>query len=167
MPIKLIDRLLFTQGGMCFFCEKPLARADASVEHLVASANGGLNRDDNCVACCKSLNQLLGSKPLKEKMQVVLNQKGEFKCPNGAQKMTSQAKPAKAPSVVSLNDKYLLVVKNLKKNRSAKPNKLAKLKSMIGALFQGKISPGELDALVQQLQSKGAISISGSAITYK
>ena len=100
-------------------------------------------------------------------MQVILNQKGEFKCPNGARKTTSQAKPAKAPSVVSLNDKYLLVVKNLNKRRSAKPSKVAKLKSMIGALFQGKISPGELDALVQQLQSKGAISVSGSAITYK
>lgn len=167
MPIKPRERLLFTQGGLCFFCKKPLAPADASVEHLVASANGGSNRDDNCVACCKSLNALLGSMSLKEKMQVVLNQKGEFKCPNGAQKTTAKAKPAKPSLVAPVNDYYSQLLKNLKQRGNAKPRTVSRLKSMIGALFQSKISPHEVETLVQQLKSSGAITITGSAITYK
>src|SRR5574343_914870 len=73
-----LDRLLFAQGGQCFFCRKPLPKAEASVEHLLASTNGGTNDDGNCVACCKALNHLLGSKSIKEKMQIVLNQRGNF-----------------------------------------------------------------------------------------
>ena len=57
MPTKPLDRLMFAQGNLCFFGKEPLARADASVEHLVASANGGTNADDNCVACCKTVTQ--------------------------------------------------------------------------------------------------------------
>ena len=56
MPTKPLDRLMFAQGGLCFFCDKALPQGEASVEHLVASANGGANGDDNCVACCKALN---------------------------------------------------------------------------------------------------------------
>ena len=73
---------MFVQGGLCFFCEQPLAQGDASVEHLVASANGGGNGDDNCVVCCKALNALFGSMSLKDKIRAVLRQKGTFKCPN-------------------------------------------------------------------------------------
>ena len=76
-----LDRLLFTQGGLCFFCRRLLPKADASVEHLVASANGGTNDEGNCVACCKTLNHLLGAKSIREKMQIVLNQRGNFHCP--------------------------------------------------------------------------------------
>ncbi|MEK6259333.1 MAG: HNH endonuclease [Planctomycetota bacterium] len=83
MPSKPIDRLLFAQGGQCFFCHHELSPPEASVEHLVATSNGGSNDPDNCVACCKALNVLLGHMSLKEKLRVVLNQKGEFKCPNG------------------------------------------------------------------------------------
>ncbi len=83
MPTKRLERLMFVQGGNCFFCKAPLAKADASIEHLFASANGGANNEDNCVACCKSVNAILGSMSLKEKFQVVLNQKGNFKCPKG------------------------------------------------------------------------------------
>lgn len=82
MATKPIDRLLFAQGGQCFFCLKQLTKQEASVEHLLASSNGGSNSDDNCVVTCKSLNALLGSMTLKEKIKVVLNQKGKFKCPN-------------------------------------------------------------------------------------
>jgi hypothetical protein len=78
---------MFAQGGQCFFCKKSLAKNEASVEYLVASANGGRNDDENCAACCKSINKLLGSMSLKEKIQVVLNQRGHFKCPNDGPKM--------------------------------------------------------------------------------
>src|SRR5665647_3213554 len=93
MPTKPLDRLMFVQGGICFFCKQPLPKAEASVEHLLASANGGGNSDENCVACCKTVNALLGSMSLKEKFQVVLNQKGQFKCPNGAVATKAAAKP--------------------------------------------------------------------------
>ena len=116
MPTRPLDRLMFAQGGVCFFCKAPLTKADASVEHLVASANGGRNDDDNCVVCCKAVNALLGSMSLKEKIQVVLNQKGHFKCPNG-----SQRSAAKVPQVVAkpkaVPDKYTVVVANLRQRR--------------------------------------------------
>jgi len=75
---------MFAQGGRCFFCKQPLPKTEASVEHLVASANGGSNNDENRVACCKAVNALLGSMSLKEKIRVMLNQQGQFKCPNGS-----------------------------------------------------------------------------------
>jgi hypothetical protein len=83
MPTKPLDRLMFAQGDLCFFCKHPLPKAEASVEHLVAKARDGSSKDENCVACCKAMNALLGSMSLKEKFQVVLNQKGTFICPNG------------------------------------------------------------------------------------
>jgi hypothetical protein len=52
---------MFVQGGNCFFCKSPLPKADASIKHLFASANGGGNNEENCVACCKSLSAILGS----------------------------------------------------------------------------------------------------------
>jgi HNH endonuclease len=97
--VKQLDRLLFEQGGECFFCRKALAKSEASIEHLVASANGGPNHEDNCVACCKTLNALLGSKALKQKFQVVLNQRGSFKCP--AEALPIEAGESPAPSATS------------------------------------------------------------------
>jgi HNH endonuclease len=79
--MKQLDRLLFEQGSECFFCRKPLLKAEATIEHLVATANGGPNHEDNCVVCCKTFNALLGSKALKQKIHVLLNQKGAFRCP--------------------------------------------------------------------------------------
>src|SRR5688500_13713976 len=102
MPIKPLTKLLFAQGGLCFFCKKPLPAADASVEHLVASSNGGSNCDENCVACCKSLNALLGRMSLKEKIQVFLNQKGQFECPNGVQRKVMEIGPQASPKATKL-----------------------------------------------------------------
>ncbi len=82
MPTKPIDKLLFIQGGRCFFCDKKLTKQEASIEHLLASSKGGANSYENCVAYCKKLNGLFGNMTIKEKFQVVLNQKGEFTCPN-------------------------------------------------------------------------------------
>ena len=96
MPTTPLDRLMFAQGGLCFFCGQSLPKNEASVEHLVASANGGNNNDENRVACCKAVNALLGSMSLKEKIQVVLNQQGRFKCPNGTGSIRSAASPKAA-----------------------------------------------------------------------
>jgi len=108
MPLKPVDRLLFAQGGRCFFCNHPLPITEASVEHLVARANGGHDSDENCVACCLTLNRIFGCMSLKEKLQIVLNQNGKFKCPAGlpsAQVAAPQLAPiphlAPAPKPVS------------------------------------------------------------------
>ncbi|WP_273704237.1 HNH endonuclease [Candidatus Accumulibacter vicinus] len=79
--MKQLDRLLFEQGGDCFFCKQPLAKADASIEHLLAQANGGTSAEENVVACCKAINSLLGNKPLKEKLAIILRQRQGFRCP--------------------------------------------------------------------------------------
>lgn len=164
MPTKPIERLIFAQGGLCFFCKKPLSNADASVEHLVASANGGGNRDD------KSLNALLGSMSLKEKIQVVLNQKGQFKCPNGAERPAGVGASAKSPDVVAVTrptaDKYSQIVANLRQRGDAKPRTVSKLSSTINALYQNKLSKYELTSLLQQLQEGGVIAVSGTKVTY-
>ena len=102
MTMKQLDRLLFEQGNQCFFCRKPLKPIDASVEHLVASANCGTNGEENCVACCKKLNALLGSKSLKEKVQIVLNQRGSFRCPEDVER-ERLASVAKATAPVTIN----------------------------------------------------------------
>ena len=86
-----LERLLFLQGHLCFFCQEPIPNGQASVEHLAPSSKGGGNSDDNCVACCKMLNQLLGNLPLKEKLRVFLNQTGRIQCPTRVAQATSQA----------------------------------------------------------------------------
>lgn len=163
-PLK---RLLWAQGGKCFFCEKRLPETEASVEHLVASSNGGSNGDQNCVACCKALNALLGNRSLKEKIQVVLNQKGRFACPDPVATKVAKKAPLTSPKALpSLAEHYAQVVENLKQRGSAKPRTVAKLKSTIAALLQSKLSSNGVDALIQQLQSCGVISISGTRVTY-
>lgn len=158
MPTRPLDRLIFAQGGLCFFCRDPLPKADASVEHLVASANGGRNDDENCVVCCKAMNALLGSMSLKEKIQVVLNQKGQFKCPNGPQ--TASAKP-KAET-----NRYAVVVANLHQRGAAKPKSVKTLSSTIRALFQKDITDKELSTILQQLETDGVLTIAGTKVSY-
>lgn len=170
MPTKPLDRLMFVQGGQCFFCKQPLPKAEASVEHLLASANGGGNNDENCVACCKAVNALFGSMSLKEEFQVVLNQNGQFKCPNGAgsAKAATQAKtsPKAAAIAKPKDDKFSLVVANLKQRGTAKPRTLKTLTSTVMSLFPKGISEAEVTALVQRLQSTGKVTASENKVTY-
>lgn len=166
MPTKPLDRLMFVQGGICFFCKQPLPKAEASVEHLLASANGGSNSDENCVACCKAVNALLGSMSLKEKFQVVLNQKGQFKCPNGAGAAKVAAKPKAAAIAKPKDEKLALVIANLKQRGNSKPRTLKTLTSTVSSLFPKGISEVDLAALVQQLQSTGKVTVEGSKISY-
>jgi len=160
--------MLFAQGGRCFFCDGPISTSDASVEHLVAKANGGSDQDDNCVACCKSLNNLLGSRPLKEKIQVVLNQKGQFKCPPGIQrkvKNNGAQVPAKPTDLVV--KRCAKIVDHLKQRGKAKPRTLPKLKNVIVTLFGNKLPPHEVDALVQELEARRLISIDQAKLSYQ
>ena len=158
MLTKPIDRLLFAQGGRCFFCQRTLTREDASVEHLVATSNGGSNDPGNCVACCKALNALLGDISLKEKLRVILNQRGEFRCPNGV--------AAKPPAQQIAAQKLPLVVKDLCRRGTARPRTVKTLRNTIGVLFQKKLTEDEISMLLTRLQSQGIISISGTKVTY-
>lgn len=156
---------MFVQGSLCFFCKQPLPKTEASVEHLLASANGGSNSDENCVACCKAVNRLLGSMSLKEKFQVVLNQKGQFKCPNGVG--SKVATPPKAPVIAQQkNDKLALVVANLKQRGNSKPRTLKTLKSTVVSLFPSGLPESELSTIIQQLQSTKKVTVSENKVTY-
>ena len=158
MPTKPIDRLLFEQGGCCFFCQRTLTKADASVEHLVATSNGGSNDPANCVVCCKALNALLGRKSLKEKLQVFLKQKGEFKCPNGV--------AARPPAHQLTAERVALIVKNLRKRGTSRPGTVETLSNSIAMLFQPKLKKHEISVLLKALESQGFISVSGTKVTY-
>ncbi len=170
MPTKPLDRLMFVQGGLCFFCKQPLPKAEASVEHLLASANGGSNGDENCVACCKTVNALLGSMSLKEKFQVVLNQKGQFKCPNGIKAVKVKEPPgaqAKAPAAKKVKvDNFSMVVANLEQRGNARPRTLKTLTSTVASLFPKGLPEAEITALIQQLQSTGKVTVAENKITY-
>lgn len=172
-----LDRLLFAQGGQCFFCRKALPKAEASVEHLVASANGGQNDDGNCVACCKALNHLLGAKSIKEKMQIVLNQRGHFQCPGDV--------PAPAPTVATSNPPVSkptppsanattgavdLVLSDLKKRGASRPRKVSTLISTIKALLKQQQKPStdaEVGNLITELQRRGKVVVTDTKVAYK
>jgi hypothetical protein len=168
MPSKPLDRLIFAQGGLCFFCEEPLPKGEESVEHLVASANGGNSNLENCVACCATLNRLLGSMSLKEKFQVVLNQQGDFKCPARTAKSPTQKTSAKLPTVTQTKaEKLEIVIASLHKRGDLMPKHRKSLRNFIATQFGNKLTEKELDALINQLQSADKITIDGTKVTYK
>ena len=82
MPTTPLQRMMFLQGQLCFFCNRTIPKAEASVEHLVPSSAGGSDHPDNLVACCKTLNALFGHMNVKEKIRAILKQNGKFVCPN-------------------------------------------------------------------------------------
>lgn len=158
MPTKPIDRLLFEQGGQCFFCQQPLLAPNASVEHLLAKADGGTGSEGNTVACCKALNSLLGRKSLKEKLRVVLNQRGAFTCPNDN---------AESGVVADLPDGAFKRVKTdlLKRGKSC-PGTVKALKRTMNNLFDNKLTEQQLALLLNELQSAGLVTVSGTKLTY-
>lgn len=171
MPTKPLDRLMFIQGGLCFFCKQPLPKSEASVEHLLASANGGGNGDENCVACCKSVNALFGSMSLKEKFQVVLNQKGNFKCPNGVSAVPVHIaaplpKTATKPPIQE-DARFLQIVANLKQRGNSRPRTLKTLTGTISNLFPQGLPKGELEQLIHKLQSTGKVAVADNKVSYK
>jgi hypothetical protein len=172
MPTNPLDRLMFAQGGLCFFCKKPLSQSEASVEHLVATANGGHNHNDNCVVCCKALNALLGSMSLKEKVQVILNQKGDFKCPNPTGSVKTVAAPVATRAAVShasksVSEKLALIVADLHKRGPARPRTVKTLSTTIGALFQKHLSDTEVSSLIEKLCAQGIVIVAGAKVSYE
>lgn len=168
MPTKAIERLMFAQGGQCFFCRKPLQKADASVEHLVAVTHGGKDNDENCVACCKTLNGLFGRMSLKEKLQILLNQNGNFVCPAGLPPTapTTKAK-ATAKATKTFSEKLALVVTDLQKRGNARPGTTDKLLNTIKTkLVHIGESAIEADAVLLELSAKGFVIVTEGKVTY-
>lgn len=164
MSASALDRLMFAQGNRCFFCQKTLARSEASIEHLLATSMGGGNAAANCVACCKSLNQLFGSMSLKEKFQVVLNQKGTFACP--APLHVDAPLPVVINTLGGAGDgsaQLELVVANLISRKSAKPRTYATLRNTIATLLPTG-SATEIDALLASLTVAGKVEFNGKKV---
>ncbi|MGH8689172.1 MAG: HNH endonuclease [Burkholderiales bacterium] len=166
MATTPLERLLFLQGGLCFFCGQPLPKSEASVEHLQALANGGTNQDDNCVACCKAVNRALGSMPLKTKIQVVLNQRGAFKCPNGSTPVASPKTPPAKTVAASKPDMLALVTANLLSRKSAKPATVKTLTSTISAILKQHKSTESAAGLVEKLEASGMVLIANGKVAY-
>jgi hypothetical protein len=142
---KPIDRLMFTQGGVCFFCNSPLSKANASVEHLVPVSRAGSNSDENCVACCKAVNALFGSMSLP-KMPVT----------------------PKVPTSQKV-DHYTAVLADLKKRGASRPRKMETLRNTIRSVVKqakGSLSEAQLDTLVKHLQANGKIQLDGIKVSY-
>ena len=161
---KQLEKLMFVEGGRCFFCDQRIPATEVSVEHLIARANGGANSEDNCVACCKSLNALLANKPLKEKLRIVLNQRGMFKCPGNNN-------IARADGNAASNDLRLQRLSRIRadlKNRSpALPRTIDALRNTIDTVFQKKLTAEEIISLLDELQSSGQITVRENKIEYQ
>ncbi|HET6587319.1 MAG TPA: HNH endonuclease [Oleiagrimonas sp.] len=164
---------MFAQGGLCYFCNAQLSRAEASVEHLVPTSRAGSNSDDNCVACCKAVNNLLGCMSLKEKIKVVLNQKGNFKCPNGHGKASSAASKNSVASTKKLSSQAVssevlaAVVTDLKGRGKARPRRIKTLTSTIKSIHKLGLSNGQVVAVIAQLRSSGKVVVTGEKVAYK
>ena len=163
---------MFAQGGLCFFCNQPLPKSEASVEHLVPSSRAGANSDDNCVACCKAVNGLFGSMSLKEKIRVVLNQKGKFVCPNGIGGSTPAPQPTPAAQKQATPpkiDNYAIVLADLKKRGASRPRKVETLKNTIRATIKNAkstISDSQLETFLKHLQANGKITVTDTKVSY-
>ena len=162
--MKQLERLLFLQGNRCFFCAGEVPVGEASVEHLLATSNGGLKEDANCVVCCKAVNAALGNLSVKEKFQAVLNQRARFVCPRPSG--SAVAEESRAVTHEEVAGKIDLVVAYLQKHSQSRPGRVAALKNTMNSVFQKTLTEPELDILVSNLQSLGYIIVEGTKVTY-
>lgn len=57
-------------GGMCFYCGKPITIEEATVEHLLATVHGGNNSVANTTVACTDCNGLAGARSIVEKIKL-------------------------------------------------------------------------------------------------
>lgn len=162
--MKQLDRLLFLQGQRCFFCHQPISPGQASVEHIVALSNDGARDDDNCVVCCKTLNEILGNLSIKEKLKAVLNQRAAFACPATRPSATAPALAWAAKD--EPDDRLTRVVEDLIRRGAARPARVATLTNTISSVFQKLVSEDDIGGLIGQLQKLGYVSIKGDKVSY-
>lgn len=192
--MKQLERLLFLQGNRCFFCQSAIPAGEASVEHLVASVNGGANSDDNCVVCCKGMNEALGKLPIKTKMQVILNHHGRFQCPcrkvarsvpdlyepvdDGfdpvdAVEPSDEFLPPEAcqkcyipdPPFIEQKKRVELVINHLRQARN-RPLKIKGLKNTIKSLLGKTLPTHDVNLIIDDLQMAGYVAIVADKLQY-
>jgi hypothetical protein len=66
----------------------------------------------------------------------------------------------------SIPEKVDAVIDNLVRRKAAKPRTLKTLRSTIKALFVAQLSDEELDGLIEELTSRGAIKVSDGKVHY-
>ena len=127
---------------------------------------------------------------IKEKIRVVLNQKGNFKCPNGIGTKLPAPAPVTTPVAVSTpslpkvqvaphtpaepkksnvakpTDPISILVANLKSRAKGKPAKLQTLSADIKSQKLGR-TDAEVDVLIEKLKQQGKIVVAGTKVTYK
>jgi hypothetical protein len=182
--IKQLDRLLFMQGNRCFFCGDSIPDGEASVEHLVASSKGGARDDENCVACCKTINGVFGSLSVKAKLQIVLSHRGQFKCPQSLPQHEPAAKPvsesttgtarsattnkpvptANKPATTT-ETRSTTAIANQQTRANNRPLTLAALKNSLNSLFGKALSEQDMDSLLKRLQTARVLEITDTKIS--
>lgn len=167
MRTKPLDRLLFTQGGECFFCHQPLPREEASIEHLVAVTHGGKDNDENIVACCQAINTLFGRMSLKEKLAIILKQKGPFQCPARQAPATASATPPpQTPAAASPATALQVVLTGLKKRGNARPRTLDALTALVADLLeQNGFAARDAKDVLARLRSQHCIEVQDGRVT--
>ena len=163
--MKQLERLLFLQGNRCFFCALPIPEGDASVEHLVATSNGGPKDDENCIVCCKAVNAALGNLSIKSKLQAILNQRGVFNCPIHIGNISTES-PATGTTLEEADERLKLVVADLIKRGASRPRKVATLKNTMNSIFQMQLPESEIETLLVELQRLGYITLQDTKVTY-
>ena len=78
---RLREQLYLLQGSRCFYCDRPIALEERSLEHVIPSSEGGAADNNNGVVVCEAANQLLGCASPKQKMMMLKAGGGKIECP--------------------------------------------------------------------------------------
>jgi hypothetical protein len=133
-------------------------------------ANGGKDHDENCVACCKSLNRLFGHMSLKEKLNIILNQRGDFRCPAVADAVqplqTIEVRGTEKPAQTD-EERVAVVLADLQKRGNAKPATVEKLLNTIRSkLAQVGDATDHSEAILKELSARAIVTITEKKVAY-
>ena len=154
---RKVAQLLNGQNGVCFFCDEPLFEENASIEHLVARSRSEHSGDsENIVACCITVNRMLGNMTVKNKINAVLGiqDSGSLVCP----RKISQ-KQYKQHQDFQLMELYIkAVIGKLRKTRS-RPRLVKSFCNLIVSMFPDQISMEEAYLITTKLVDRRNIYI--------
>jgi hypothetical protein len=102
------------------------------------------------VACCKAVNSLLGNMTLKGKMEVVLRQRGDFRCPRKRTEHAQQCESA-APSPAVDSELLAAAIIHLDRCKTNRPRTLQSLRQSLGDRFAKQLGGISAAVLVDHL----------------
>jgi hypothetical protein len=185
--VTKLEKLYFLQAGKCYYCKQEINIEKASVEHLLAKANGGTDNDENCVMCCKTINNMFGAMPLKEKIAILVAHGSSLSCPevkaartpikavndDKAKKQTETPKKTiktspttkKTTSTTTKNtfDDFL---KYLHQSGKRRPKKIETLLNSINSFFSYN-SLIKSKTVLKKLVDNGIVVLVGDKVTYE